>query len=113
MTKPTGDVEALKRMQSEAAKRRAERKRNRSTHAPAAEHASGAKDDQNDTEKQAEQEPVDEAQVPESETNVQHYADQLAGALKQFEDTAREHPALVLLAAFTTGVVAGNLFSRR
>ena len=33
--------------------------------------------------------------------------------LKQLEDTAREHPALVLLAAFTTGVVVGNLFSRR
>ena len=113
MTTSTGDVEALKRMQSEAAKRRAERKRTRSPHAPAAEHASGREDDQNDTEKQAEQEPVDEAQVPESETNVQHYADQLAGALKQFEDTAREHPALVLLAAFTTGVVVGNLFSRR
>ncbi len=113
MTTSTGDVDALKRMQSDAAKRRAERKRRPSIQTPAAEHALGAEDDQNDTEKQAEQGPVDEAQVPESETNVQHYADQLAGALKQLEDTAREHPALVLLAAFTTGVVVGNLFSRR
>ena len=113
MTTSTGDVDALKRMQSDAAKRRAERKRRPSIQTPAAEHALGAEEDQNDTEKQAEQGPVDEAQVPESETNVQHYADQLAGALKQLEDTAREHPALVLLAAFTTGVVLGNLFSRR
>ena len=113
MTNSIGDVEALKGMQRDAEKLRAERKRRRSTPAPATEHASGREEDQNATETQTEPDAAGEEQVFESEANVQHYADQLAGAVKQFEDTAREHPALALLAAFTTGVVVGNLFSRR
>ena len=113
MTNSTGDVEALKRMQSDAAKRRAERKRRPSIQTPAAEHPSGTEVNQNDTEAQAEQDSVGEAQVPELEQTAQHYADQVAAAVKQLEDTAREHPALALLAAFTTGVVVGNLLSRR
>jgi hypothetical protein len=104
MTNSTRDVEALKRMQRDAEKLRAERKRRYSTQAPAAEHASGREEDQNATETQVELDAASEEQVPESETNVQHYADQVAGAVKQLEDTAREHPALALLAAFTTGV---------
>ena len=111
MTKPTGDVEALKRMQSDAAKLRAGRKRRRSTQTSADDDASGTGEEQNTTETQAET--TGEAQVPESEPTAQHYADQVAVAVKQMEDTAREHPALALLAAFTTGVVVGNLFSRR
>jgi len=111
MTKPTGDVDALRRMQSDAEKLRAGRKRKRSTQTPADDDASGTGEEQNTTETQAET--TGEAQAPEVETNVQHYADQLAGAVKQLEDAAREHPALALLAAFTTGVVVGNLFSRR
>ena len=113
MTNSTHDVDALKRMQSDAEKLRAERKRCRSTQAPAAGHASGREEDQNATETQAEPDAASEEQVSESETNVQHYADQLAGAVKQLEDAAREYPALTLLAAFTTGIVVGNLFSRR
>lgn len=113
MTKPTGDVEALKRMQRDAAKLRAGRKRRRANQTPADEHASGTQKDQKATETQVEPDATGEAQASELETNVDHYADQLAGAVKQLEDAAREHPALALLAAFTTGVVVGNLFSRR
>ena len=113
MTKPTGDVEALKRMQRDAAKLRAEDKRRRSSQTSAAEQPSGLDENQNDTEEQVDRDSAGEAQVPESEPTAQHYADQVAVAVKQMEDTAREHPALALLAAFTTGVVVGNLFSRR
>ena len=41
MTKPTGEVEALKRMQSDAEKLRAGRKRKCSTQTPADDDASG------------------------------------------------------------------------
>jgi ElaB/YqjD/DUF883 family membrane-anchored ribosome-binding protein len=113
MTNSKHDVEELKSIQSDAAKLRAQRKRRRSTQVSSAEHPSGIEENQNNTEKQAVQDSAGEAQALESETNVQHFADQLASAVKQFEDTAREHPALALLAAFTTGVVVGNLFSRK
>ncbi len=111
MTHSKRDVEELKRMQSDAAKLRAERKRRPSAEEPGAEHLSGSEENQNITETQAEQESAGEAKVLESD--VQHFADQLASAVKQLEDTTREHPALALLAAFTTGVVVGHLFSRR
>jgi hypothetical protein len=113
MTNSKHDVEELKSIQSDAAKLRAQRKRRRSTQEPEAEHPSGIEDNQNAPEKQAIQDSDGEAQDLESETNVQHFADQLASAVKQLEDTAREHPALTLLAAFTTGVAVGNLFSRK
>ena len=113
MTHSKRDVEELKRMQSDAAKLRAERKRRPSAEEPGAEPLSGSEENQNTTETPAEQESTGEAKVLESETNVQHFADQLASAVKQLEDTTREHPALALLAAFTTGVVVGHLFSRR
>jgi len=111
MTTSTHDVDALKRMQSDAENLRAGRKRKRSTQTPADDDASGTGEEPNTTETQAET--TGEAQALESETDVQHYADHLAGAVKQLEDAAREHPALALLAAFTTGIVVGNLFSRR
>ena len=113
MTNSTRDVEALRRMQSDAAELRAERKRRGSTQAPAAEDPSETEEDQSGSKKQAVPDSAGEGQALESEKNVQHYADQLADALKQLEDAAREHTALALLAAFSTGIVVGNLFSRK
>jgi ElaB/YqjD/DUF883 family membrane-anchored ribosome-binding protein len=107
------DVEELKRMQSETAKTRAERKRNGSTEASGPEEKPEMGKDQNSTETPAAQDPVGEDQVLEPEQNAQHFADQLAEAVKQIEDATREHPVLALLAAFTTGIVTGNLLSRR
>jgi ElaB/YqjD/DUF883 family membrane-anchored ribosome-binding protein len=113
MTKEKPDIEQLKHMQQDAVKRRSQRNQRHATDTPESETQEKA--DENQQASQAKTAPVstDEESAMDLEESVQHYADQLAGAVKQLEEAAREHPALALIAAFTTGVVIGNLFSRK
>lgn len=113
MTNKKPDIEQLKHMQQDAAKRRSQRNQRHATDTPESETQEKA--DENQQASQAKTAPVstDEESAMDLEESVQHYADQLAGAVKQLEEATREHPALALISAFTTGVVIGNLFSRK
>lgn len=113
MTKENPDIEQLKHMQQDAEKRRTQRNKRHAADTPESE--TQQKSDDNQQASQAQTDPVstDEESATDLEESVQHYADQLAGAVKQIEEAAREHPALALIAALTTGIVIGNLFSRR
>lgn len=113
MKKPTHEVDELKNLQRDAETLRARYKRSGLTETPAAEQAGGTDKSANNAQEGSANGPAEEAPMLEAETIDPHYADQLAVAVKQLEDTTREHPVLALLAAFTTGVVFGNLFSRR
>ena len=113
MTKEKPDIEQLKHLQADAAKRRNQRSQRHAADKPASETSEQADENTQATQAQTKPASADEASAKDLEESVQHYADQLAGAVKQLEDTAREHPALALIAAFTTGVVIGNLFSRK
>lgn len=55
----------------------------------------------------------DEALLPEADKAVRDLAVQIESVVKELEEAARERPALALLAAFTIGIVVGQLFSRR
>ena len=113
MKKTNQNVDELKNLQRDAEMLRAERNRRGPTEAPPAEQAGGNDDRANDAKEHSVEGPAEEARALEAGTTDSHYADQLALAVKELEETTREHPVLALLAAFTTGVVVGNLFSRR
>jgi hypothetical protein len=113
MKKPTQNMDELKDLQRDAETLKARRKRRGPTETPAAEQTEGTDEPANGAKEDSVKGPSEEAPVLDAETTDSHYADQLAVAVKQLEDTTREHPVLALLAAFTTGVVFGNLFSRR
>ena len=113
MKKPTHEDDELKNLQRDAETLKARRNRRGPTETPPAEQAGGNNEHANGAKEHSVNGPAEEAPVLETETIDPHYADQLAVAVKQLEDTTREHPVLALLAAFTTGVVFGNLFSRR
>ena len=113
MKKPTQNVDELKNLQRDAETLKARRNRRGPTETPPAEQAGGNNEHANGAKEHSVNGPAEEAPVLEAEGTDPHYADQLAGAVKQLEEAAREHPALALIAAFTTGVVIGNLFSRR
>lgn len=53
------------------------------------------------------------AQANEAEKAIQDLAGQLESAAKTMEETLSERPGLALLAAFSLGVIVGQLFSRR
>jgi len=113
MKKPTQNLDELKNLQRDAQTLKAERNRRVPTETPSAEQAGGNDDRANDAKQHSVKGPAEETPVLEAGTTDSHYADQLALAVKELEETTREHPVLALLAAFTTGVVVGNLFSRR
>jgi hypothetical protein len=113
MNRLNPEVEALKRMQRDTAEGKARRQRHRPAKNPVDGQASDIPEEPNGMETQAAQDAADETPDGEKSWQDQHFADQLAHAVKQLEDAAREYPALALLAAFTTGVVVGNLFSKR
>ena len=113
MKKPTQNVDELKSLQRDAETLKARRNRRGPTETSPAEQAGGNDERANDAKEQSVKDPAEEAPVLEAEGTDPHYADQFAVAVKELEDTTREHPVLALLAAFTTGIVVGNLFSRR
>ena len=45
--------------------------------------------------------------------NVEDLAANLKDAVKEMEVAAREHPGVVLLAAFASGIVVGHVLGRR
>ena len=113
MKDPRSELDELKTLQQEAAERRAQRKRRlRSTREPVPKAQSGKVEDRNAAEPTA-PDPATGEQAPEWEKSLEDLAADLEGAATEMERAVREYPALALLAAFTIGIVVGQLFSRR
>jgi len=113
MTNSKSDIEELKNLQREATARRAERKRPRSTAKREQAQQSEATEDPAETSKPTADDSASEAQAHEAEKTIQDIVGQIETAAKKMEETASEHPALALLAAFSLGVIVGQLFSRK
>lgn len=92
--------------------KRTTRRRTRSTGSAASRKNTGAADSQTEAEPPAATESLEEA-TPESATTLEDLNVDFNGILKDMENAARERPVLALLAAFSLGIVVGQMFSRR
>jgi hypothetical protein len=88
------------------------RRRARSTGSAASRKKTSAADSQTEAEPPAATAPLEEA-TPESATTLDDLNVDFNGILKDMEDAARERPVLALLAAFSLGIVVGQMFSRK
>jgi hypothetical protein len=112
MSDSGNEIDELKTLQREAAELKAERAKPRSTRRSAAGRKSETTEDRGVEAAPAEG-PAGEEQVPEWEKAVRDLTTDLERTVNEIEEAARERPALALLAAFTIGIVVGQLFSRR
>ena len=108
MTNSHSDVDELQTLQREADEMLAKSKNPRSTCRPEPE----TKEEQKETEPGM-QDSVDEDQTVDSKKTDHDLAVQIESVLKNMEEAATERPALALLAAFTLGIIVGQLLSRR
>jgi hypothetical protein len=92
--------------------KRTTRRRVRPTGSAASGKKTGAAVNQKEAEPPAATAPLEEA-TPESGTTLEDLNVDFNGILKDMEDAARERPVLALLAAFSLGIVVGQVFSRR
>jgi hypothetical protein len=92
--------------------KRTTRRRTRSTGSAASRNKTSAADSQTEAEPPAAAALLEEAK-PESATALEDLNVDFNGILKDMEDAARERPVLALLAAFSLGIVVGQMFSRR
>ena len=92
--------------------KRTTRRRARSTGSAASRKKTGAADSRTEAEPPAATAPLEEA-TPESAKTLEDLNVDFNGILKDMEDAARERPVLALLAAFSLGIVVGQMFSRR
>jgi hypothetical protein len=112
MTKSKNEIDELKALEQEAAKRRPPRKRSRSS------ATTKAAPSQTETATGPAIEPVpktpeDVKQSTETEETFHELAEQIETIVKEMEQAARERPTLALLSAFAVGVVVGQIFARR
>ncbi len=125
MVNPKSDIDELKNLQREAREQRAKRKKPRPTpgktedqESAAAETRTAAKAPAADSVSEAQAHDVEEdssteEQAHETEEAIQDLAGQIETAVTKLEETASERPVLALLAAFSLGIIVGQLFSRR
>ena len=73
---------------------------------------SPAQADLNESEKPPTQASGDEQAPTGTEETINDLAAQIGGFVTEMEAAAKERPAVALLAAFTIGIVVGQLFSR-
>ena len=92
--------------------KRTTRRRARSTGSAASRKKTSAAGSQKGAEPAAASAPLEDA-IPEPATTLDDLNVDFNGILKDMEDAARERPVLALLAAFSLGIVVGQMFSRR
>jgi hypothetical protein len=92
--------------------KRSTRRRARSTGSATSTKKTRAADSQTEAEPPAASASLEEA-TPESATTLEDLNVDFNGILKDMEDAARERPVLALLAAFSLGIVVGQMFSRK
>lgn len=98
--------------QKETTKPQPKRTRTRSTAKSTARKTSGTREEHT-AEKPSAVDSVEKELPPEADKSVRELAVQIESVVKEMEAAARERPALALLAAFTIGIVVGQLFARR
>lgn len=114
MTNSKSDIEELKGLQHEATERRTERNRPPSTAKGAEDQQSEMMEDRDVTTKTTAQDSAAaKSPATESKKTIQDLAGQIENLVKEMEEAASERPLLALLAAFSLGVITGQLFSRR
>ena len=128
---PQSDIEELKNMQREASEQRDKRKKQRAKASKTAEQQSSASQSQTASAKSTENDQADdndaqtekkrpaadeqnsEVQTEEAEQAIQDIAGNIETLVKKLEVTASERPMLTIMAAFSLGIIVGQLFSRR
>lgn len=112
MTDPQTELDQLRALHQDAAEKRTRRGSARKKSETASGESSGTGEERAKAAPAARQQTSDE-DAPEWEKTLEDLAIHLESAVSEIEDVTREHPVLALLAAFTVGVFAGQLFSRR
>ncbi|EED31101.1 hypothetical protein NOR53_2677 [gamma proteobacterium NOR5-3] len=125
MTQTDSDLEELKDLQSEANKHRATRNKARATRKKARSTAEEAEaqpqpvatpptpqTDKVSTESVGDELP-DTTQPQDEEATIGGFVEQVGITVKEVEELASERPMLALLAAFSLGLVVGQLLSRK
>lgn len=117
MTNSEIDLEELKALQREAAVLRSQRQQKGSTASrPVGEEDGAASveavDNQPEAEPATDSESLEEA-IAKSAKKLEDLNIDFNTILKDMEDAARERPMLTLVAAFSLGIVVGQLFSRK
>lgn len=128
---PQSDIEELKNMQREASEQRDKRKKARAKASKTGEQRSSASqsqtasaksaendqandnDAQTENMKSAEDDQNSKVQTEEAEQAIQDIAGNIETLVKKLEATASERPVLTIMAAFSLGIIVGQLFSRR
>jgi tRNA nucleotidyltransferase/poly(A) polymerase len=103
------EIEELQKIQREAAERRAQRDQERQAATEAnVQQTAGeqAANPCNDT-------PPSGDVAAEAEQASPGLGNQLGDLWEELEEAARDHPTLALLAAFSMGVIVGQIFSRK
>ena len=103
------EIEELQKIQREASARRAERENKRL----AARAASRGQQAEPCTETPSAGAAPNGNFSAEAEGPTRALTHQLGNLLEELEEAAKERPALALLAAFSLGVIVGQLFSRK
>jgi hypothetical protein len=112
VTDPLNELAELRALQQDAAEKRAQRKSARRKSKPVSDASPTTGGERANGAPAARQQSTEEP-APEWEKTLEDLAVHLESAVSDIEDVTREHPALALLAAFTIGVIAGQIFSRR
>ena len=117
MTSSETDLEELKALQREAAALRSQRQQECSTAAQTEGQDDGAVSVEAaqslpEAEPAADNESLEEV-IAASATTLEDLNIDFNAILKDMEDAARERPVLALVAAFSLGIVVGQLFSRK
>jgi hypothetical protein len=109
------EIEELQQIQREASERRAERDRERleTSEAKLRQTEQELSETGPGTETPSASTPAGGDVAAEAEGPIPAFSHQLGSLLEELEEAARERPAVALLAAFSLGVIVGQLFSRK
>jgi len=113
MTNSKSDIEELKDLQREVTEQRAKRTRHRSTARQTGSKESAVSEARAASMNTATDDSAGAVRAHEAEKAIQDLSGQIETAIKTIEETASERPALALMAAFTIGIIVGQLISRR
>jgi hypothetical protein len=113
VTNSETDIEELQKLQREASARRAQRHEERSAAREAEAHQTADEAADSAAENPPAAAPESDQSGVEAELPAPALSQQFETFLEELEEAAKERPTLALLAAFSVGVIVGQLFSRK
>lgn len=113
MTNSQSDINELQTLRREAAELRAKRDRPCSTATGPAAAQDSDRVQEHEIAEPPTMESADAEEAPETDKTLRHLATQIESVVKEMEEAARERPTLALLAAFTVGIIIGQLVTRK